>query len=848
MNHFFRRCVALLILVMAPLAQAQLIDEVDFRREGANAVLQIHFVTPIQYRRALATKSGDVVQAFYDAVAVRNLPDLVVYERRIGASGGIPEIILTDDSAGRANLSRRLVIRFGKPVAFRVRAGRGDKLIEVVLEGLASALPSSTPGAQATPVPAGRFQIALANSGDPGARLDTPVPSSLQQYQVFTTKRKSGGKTVEELNLGFFDTEEEAERARQMLIERFPNATIVPVPGSGKPARTAAVAAATAASAAGDATAAPVVPDLSGGTGSSATDVESQAAALLEKAKAADAQQDHAFALARLNDLLELPPNASTREAQALAGDIRLRAGDLVRARAEYETFLKLYPSGADSDRVRQALARLPAPGEKSARRQKAPIEPTSTISGSISTFYFGGSSKIRTQEFEDSPISGLPQLASENTLAGTDQKQLLTSADFNWRYRDSDSDMRFVFRDAYTKDFLRSDKSRERLTALYFEHRSSLHGTSIKLGRQSPTGGGVLNRFDGVQAGYSFLPKWKVNAVVGKPTEDLLKSNRHFYGAWIDAEALTPSLSGSLYLNQQMIDSEVDRRGVGVELRYFSPSISVSGTVDYDTLLKDLNIASLQGTWQSPENTVVNVLVDRRATPILQLGNALFFGLPLPAPTDLDPNGTRLATSLKDLLRNGYTVGSLRHSVKATTTDTTQGLIAVTTPLNASWQVGGDVRVTNLGALPPIEDILPSGQGRSRNHSFGGQVIGTNLYSVRDTHVLSVSFMKGSSQSLNATSGNSTLSYTGQLISYNNSSQWSENWLFEPSMKLYFQKDNKGVKTSRYGPGLRVTFRAFKQLSLESELSGEYGKVTGRDRNEKSNRYFYYVGLRYDF
>ena len=34
---------------------------------------------------------------------------------------------------------------------------------------------------------------------------------------------------------------------------------------------------------------------------------------------------------------------------------------------------------------------------------------------------------------------------------------------------------------------------------------------------------GGVLNRFDGVQAGYSFLPKWKVNAVVGKPTEDLL-------------------------------------------------------------------------------------------------------------------------------------------------------------------------------------------------------------------------------------------------------------------------------------------------------------------------------------
>lgn len=847
MNHHFRRCVAPLIVVAAPMAQAQLIDEVDFRREGANAVLQIHFVTPIQYRRALATKSGDVVQAFYDAVAVRNLPDLVVYERRIGASGGIPDIILTDDSAGRANLSRRLVIRFGKPVPFRVRAGRGDKLIEVVLEGLAGELPASTPGAQATPVPTGRFQISLVQGGDAASKLDTPVPSSLQQYQVFTTQRKEGDKTVTDLNLGYFETQAEAERARQMLLERFPSAAIVPVPKPAKAPRTAAVAPSKAASAAADAAPAPVIPDLSGAPAPSAAETDARAAALLAQAKTADAQQDHAFALARLNDLLELPPNVSTREAQALAGDIRLRSGDAVRARAEYETFLKLYPSGPDADRVRLALAQLPTPGEKSARRQKAPIEPTSTISGSISSFYFGGSSKVRTQEFEDSPISGLPQLANENTLAGTDQKQLLTSADLNWRYRDSDTDMRFVFRDAFTKDFLR-DKSKNRLTAMYFEHRSSLHGTSIKLGRQSPTGGGVLNRFDGVQAGYSFLPKWKVNAVFGKPTEDLLNSSRHFYGAWIDAEALTSSLSGSLYVNQQMIDAEVDRRAVGVELRYFSPSISVSGTLDYDTLIKGLNIASLQGTWQSAENTVVNVLVDRRATPILQLGNALFFGLPLPAPTELDPNGTRLATSLKDLLKNGFSVGSLRDSVKATTTDTTQGLIALTTPINANWQVGGDVRVTNLGALPAIRDILPNGQGSSKNHSFGGQVIGTNLYSVRDTHVLSVSFLKGSSQALNPTSGNSTLSYTGQLISYNNSSQWNENWLFEPSLKLYFQKDNQGVKTSRYGPGLRVTYRAFKQLSLESELSGEYGKLTGPSRNEKSNRYFYYVGVRYDF
>ena len=120
----------------------------------------------------------------------------------------------------------------------------------------------------------------------------------------------------------------------------------------------------------------------------------------------------------------------------------------------------------------------------------------------------------MRTQEFQDSPISGLPRAGRRRPLSGdVDQSQLLTNVDLNWRYRDADTDMRFVFRDAYTADLLNSDKSKNRLSALYFEHRSLSAGTSVRLGRQSPTGGGVLGRFDGVQAGYTFAPKWRINA-----------------------------------------------------------------------------------------------------------------------------------------------------------------------------------------------------------------------------------------------------------------------------------------------------------------------------------------------
>jgi hypothetical protein len=105
----------------------------------------------------------------------------------------------------------------------------------------------------------------------------------------------------------------------------------------------------------------------------------------------------------------------------------------------------------------------------------------------------------VRTQEFQDSPIAGLPQLVTESNLSDTDQSLLVSAVDINWRQRDAEADQRFVFRDSYSKDFNRPEKSRNRLSALYYDHKSFALGTQVRLGRQSPLGGGVLGRFDGV-------------------------------------------------------------------------------------------------------------------------------------------------------------------------------------------------------------------------------------------------------------------------------------------------------------------------------------------------------------
>ncbi len=555
-------------------------------------------------------------------------------------------------------------------------------------------------------------------------------------------------------------------------------------------------------------------------------DLDRRAAPLLAKAKEALARGDADAAIEALSALLDLPPTASSREAQALIGQARLRAGDTGRARAEFDAFLRLYPTGPDADVVRAALAAMspgePAPVAGGGKR----VASTTTLTGSVSATYYGGQSKVRTQEFQDSPLSGLPELVSDATLSSADQKQIVSSVDVNWRHRDAEVDQRFVLRDSYTKDQLRPTRTKNKLSALYFDHRSFGLGTQVRLGRQSPLGGGVLGRFDGVQASYAFKPRWKVGVVGGVPTDELLDTRRRFYGASIEAEALTPRFGASLYTVQQTIDGEVDRRAIGSEMRYFDGGVSGNAQLDYDVMLKGLNIVSVQGTWQRPDNTVFNLLYDRRNQPLLALGNTLFF---------TDPNLLVRPTRVSDLLQTS-TLDQLRERAKATTAVSTQAALGVTTPINPQWQAGADLRYTSTDAVAPVPDILPTGLPASGDiWSVSLQLIGTNLYSLRDTHVVIVNFVNGPT-------------FQGKLLSYNNSSLVFGTWQLEPSLKLYRQSDNTGTSSSRWSPGLRLTWRVVPQAAVESEVTIENSKTSGPMRNESSSRSFFYVGGRFDF
>ncbi|MDR3371656.1 hypothetical protein [Rhodoferax sp.] len=743
-NHLLNPLTVCVFSAIAASAHAQVVDDVDLRQEGGNAVVVVKFVTPVQYSNSVSARASDLVQVFYTVLPTRESVNLQRSERRLPGGGSIPEITVRDESAASTtpnSINRKLLVSFGLPLKFTVRPGKDVRSIEIVLVGLGESV-----------------QAVLAK--------------------------------------------------KSKVLPLKPGASV---------------------------TVTPTAP-----TTQAAAETDASAAALLVKAQSAFDGGNYNGAIESLNQLLNLPPNGSSRKAQEMIGLARLNAGDKVRAATEFELFIKLYPAGEDSDRIRQLLASLPTIGPVTASQTKAVVEATSTVNGSLSTYYYGGKSDTRSQDFLDSSLAGLPVLQSDNTLSSTDQKQMQTGFDMNWRYRDDAKDMRFVVRDSLTHDYLKGN-NRERLSALYVDYRSLALGSNIRVGRQSPNGGGVMYRFDGIQAGYKFAPKWRINGVLGKPSDDLLDTRRTFYGMSIDAEALTKSLSGSVYAIEQVIDGVTDRRGVGTEVRYFKGGLSANGQFDYDPMLRKVNIAAFQSYWQYSDDIALNAMLDRRTTPFLSLGNVLFFQ---------DPNLATPAKRISELL--GTTpIETLRDEVKALTAYQNQFRVGGTKVLTPKWQVGADFSLTSVDAIKPVALLLPDGQAATGNlWGVSTQLIGTNLYSARDTHVFNVSFLGGPL-------------YHGTLLTYNNLTSLDDKWQIEPSLKYYTQSGNTataGITGSNsntlWGTGLRVTYRLRSRWSLESELTYERSDIasttmstTSATANKQtSTRISYYLGARADF
>lgn len=693
-----------------------------------------------------------------------------------------------------------------KPTEPRVAAGTEKK------PGPAEPQPTPKPLVTEKPPVGTAFALNLDSSPSAELRPSQPLPRAFESLRLYLSRLGEGERTRYLLNLGFFAGEAEAEAARKQILKLYPNASVIQVSPQEQqdslktalamPATIVAVAAVPTATAPPP----PAGPLPKEGT------FDRQAGLLMEEARAALTRNDTEAAINLLNQVLQLPPNKYSQDAAEFIGVAYERAGEIAKARKEYQLYLKLYPTGEGAERVRQRLAALSTATATAALKRTKPSAPTqTTVYGSLSQYIYHGSSKSET-------TTTTATTTDTATLSATDQKSLITNIDLTQRTRSDEYDNRAVFRDTHINNYLRGQDDRNRVTSLYYELKNRKSEYSVRAGRQSGSSGGAPGRFDGVFAGVNVSPKWRVNVVGGEPVETPIESSRSFYGTSLDFGTFAEHWSGSVYTVKALVDSVTDRQAVGTELRYFDPKKSFFTLVDYDTSFGALNTAMFQGNWQGGTSTSYNMLIDHRRAPSLQLVSSLI---------------GESTTSIRTLLQT-RTYEELQAQARAVTATTDLYLFGATHPLNTKWQIGGDVRYSRTSGTAGTATIPPTASSGNA-YTYSGQMIGTAIFSKRDITVFSVSHTEAQT-------------YTDNSVTVANRALLGEKWSFDTSLRWYAQEDNLGTQSTRITPTFKTGYKWKERMTIEAEIGVEDGTTRSTTTNDVTRRHYWSLGYRWDF
>jgi len=844
-------------------ATAQTIDEVTVTTQGADTVARITFNGNVRLLRQAPLTAAQLLRIEFELIAADEsvLNQTTEESRNVPGVGGAPDLRISYVAVPRAR-TKQLTLQLSRATVVRARQGANARSIELVIAGAAA---GSTGAPSIAPATDRRYAVTLQTVPLSAPEKMLPVPVQFQAFDAFSLAVVVDGVPSVQVNLGYFETEAQAQRVRTMALARFPDATVLdlfarreevlkaasavartvaqpetasrstptPTPNptptpAPAPAPTPVVPSAAAAPAAATPVAplappavsapAPIAPEAT--PAAPMTEVDRRAAELLEKGRQALIAKNHEAAIDLLNQLLLLPPNPASKDAQELIGLAWERAGNTARARIEYLLYLRLFPTGEGADRVAQRLASLegdtaPATSATPARAA-APTASTAkpkTFTGSIAQYYYGG---VARSESLVNVTAGVDQ----QTLTRTTQSAIITSADLNARFIQVDAETRLVLRGTGATNLSSESRNSSLLSSAYVDYRRTESGLGVRAGRQSAISGGLIGLFDGVSMVYPVRSGLKVDLMAGVPANTLVAApSQRLLAAMVEVDGIAEGWGGNVYILDQTVDGFTNRRALGTEVRYASDNYSVYSLFDYDTNFKTLNAVTLQGSIQMPAQTTVTMFLDNRKAPSLQLTNALI---------------STGQTSLKDYLA-GHSLAEARAAALGITANARQALLSVSRPLSERWQMGVDLRYSQIGALPAV-GIFEATPATGAQVGASAQLTGSNLYSSRDLNSFGINVLH-------------TPQFNGAQLSYNNLTGLRNNDLtLEPSIRLYGQKGTDGLKLIRVTPGMRVSYRVSRRASVLGESIVEYSTTDGPSGNDTTRSVFFTVGYRYEF
>jgi len=809
-----RRCrngVILLWAVCAP-ANASVIDGIEVAPLGSQTQITIRFATEIQYLRHAPDREGRQLRIFFRLTKPGFAENELMQEVRSSPKTKLaPPFTLI-----YPELVNAMLVSFARSTSFTVRPGNDSRSIVILL-------PQPADSQAATAVPA-TVQVATAAPPEPatGEMASSPAPAT------------EGAAALLLRNSAALHSAAPAEKEAGMLA------------GPPAPAKegTAALllqnsaALHSAAPAEKEGTAVPLP----------AAQVEERAANFLRDAREALAQRDYPRAINRLNRVLGLPANAQTIAAQALLGEAREKNGEILKAKAEYELFLKLYPEAAEAPAIRTRLAALPAEDVSRRATVRAPVRDDRpaewTVNSSVSSYLFTGRS------------------AFDGGRMQRDQESAISSVGINARLRDGASDTRIVFRDTDSRNFLQPSRNYNRIYTAYAERSDRDIGYSLRLGRQNPNGAGVLERFDGISGSFTMNGTWKLGGVLGSAVEFGSPFRKTFYGASVE---LLPQLARpgvSLYAIEQNLDGHLNRRALGSEVRYFDGQLTGYGMLDYDLLYQGINIGMMQANYLDNAGNNYFLSYDYRQTPSYSLTNAL---------------ATAGYTTVDEMIGNLGARRS-RQLAKETTALSEMFAAGMTIPVGERWQLGldyrraetsgtnaqiplsqmckelqddanpsdplcvdgprGTLRISEMGLCVAdsydmiTKTCLASSAASGRTHMVSAQAVGTNLLVANGVGVIYLGYVTGET-------------YRGRNLGISYVLPIGDNWRLEGNARYYGQSGDDGSRQRQYSPSLKLT-RQLGDFSIESELGYSVSRTTGPAPG-KYRRQYLYLGMRWD-
>jgi hypothetical protein len=560
----------------------------------------------------------------------------------------------------------------------------------------------------------------------------------------------------------------------------------------------------------------------------------------MDEGRAALRRNNPGGAIQLFTKILKYPENQYSAEAQELLGLARQKNGQLGEARAEYEDFLRRYPSGEQSERVRQRLAGIVTANDESSAVLRTPNkvpagappigrfapsnETVWTLVGSASTFY------IRDDSFRavrDPTVA--PDPTADPDSHRVHQNEMLSSLDATatWNNDQTKGKIRFSGSEEYRFD---SERNLAGLAALSVDTLVKDWNLRTVVGRQTLNTDGVLGRFDGALFSWQPLPMLKVDLVGGSPALsrfDLpFKNEKFFYSAGL---GLSPYLGWetTLYAIEQRDRWLVDREAVGADFRYYDANKFAFGNVDYDVHFQQLNAAIFSGSWILPDKSTIYGGADYRRTPFLSTWNVL-----------INQPFATLYDMLKAQTNAPLTNEQLQQLARNQTPIFKSAMLGFSHPLSDNWQVSADATVVNLTqpispiGLDPSLAALPAGN----EYYYSAQLIGNNLFKDGDMYIGALRY------SQLATSNR-------YVLDLNTRYPLTNEWRLSPRLRFGYAVGT-GIDLKEYTvlPSFLVDYYWTKDLNLEFEIGAQWTSSTQSGIKSKDTELLATIGLRWDF